>query len=621
MQRKAAIDVHFRFERSLGKGSFGEVCLARAVEPRQQRTAAGVGSKEDEVAYPPTFAVKIIHGKHCSGITLKEIEREMSAVDRFSHPHIVESIDNWLETGDNKYKGCFCLAMTLCEGGDLHNFISHLRHNRTFPSADCVVRVMAHVLSALNYSHSNGVIHRDIKPGNVFLAKESGKQGEAKDSTAPKAIVGDFGLSRPLEYATQMVKTRVGTPGYLSPEIVNGVPYNFKTDLFSAGVLMYELMALERPFWRANYSDSNIYWATVSIDPMPHLMRVAKDRYSSSLCNLVAALISKNPADRPTAFEALTTFSGRIARVIHQERIPVVSDEVLRSEPRSAAVIEQTPLKGPESLTKPRENPKKTPSPAANSPQRQTPDLAVSPRVPPGAVLAPVDGRSDSPAAPRFKYGDPAKSPRANVAAETVPAAGATTPNKLKAKTTFRGKPTSVSPTRVDPTDGQGGHPFAWALHNQRRQQRADVKKGRSATPMPREVPPTVEDESLTPAERLTYLQEILLASPFASPLDEQLQKAVGFDVRSFLFAKLLALGEPEGETTVIAALKADTGKVKLFPARRCQTISSDAAFALIIFLRTRLDQPVRYSAFFFHTFVFTLKISTTVYPYVPPLG
>lgn len=370
MKKKHLLGKYIQLGHVLGKGAFGEVFEACRVQNPLPRNAVASKSPQDPIDienFPSVFAVKVIRAKHCRGITLVEIEREMSIVEKLRHPHIVGNLMSWVEDGAGEHHGSFCIAMELCEGGDLHRYISQHRQKKKYVKPESIVRIMAHVLAALNYSHSKGVIHRDIKPGNVFLVfdlEPSRKRNfvrkvsiDPTEEKPPKAVVGDLGLSRPLEYSAEMVKSRVGTPGYLSPEIVKGKPYNFKTDIFSAGVLMFELMTLERPFWKPYYTNSNVFWSTVSVDPIPRLRECCEKWAGSKLCDLVGKMLSKNPKDRPSSYEALFFFSSRIKRVIDNESIKIISDDVFLAQPRSAAVLEQASLKPGEVLEKPKRPP------------------------------------------------------------------------------------------------------------------------------------------------------------------------------------------------------------------------------------------------------------------------
>ena len=107
--------------------------------------------------------------------------------------------------------------------------------NERFTTAD-IVRIMSQVLDALDYSHRQGVIHRDIKPANIFLLPG----GVVK--------VGDFGIAHIETSNLTQVGAVMGTPSYMSPEQIMGLPVDGRSDLFSAGVILYQFLTGERPF-------------------------------------------------------------------------------------------------------------------------------------------------------------------------------------------------------------------------------------------------------------------------------------------------------------------------------------------------------------------------------------
>ena len=98
------------------------------------------------------------------------------------------------------------------------------------------MRIMSQMLDALDYSHRQGVIHRDIKPANVFLLDD----GTVK--------VADFGIAHIESSSLTQVGTVLGTPSYMSPEQIMGLPVDGRSDLFSAGVILYQFLTGERPF-------------------------------------------------------------------------------------------------------------------------------------------------------------------------------------------------------------------------------------------------------------------------------------------------------------------------------------------------------------------------------------
>ena len=99
-----------------------------------------------------------------------------------------------------------------------------------------IVRIMTQILAALEYSHRQGVVHRDIKPANIFLLPD----GTVK--------VADFGIAHIESSNLTQVGTVVGTPNYMSPEQIMGLPVDGRSDLFSAGVILYQFLTGERPF-------------------------------------------------------------------------------------------------------------------------------------------------------------------------------------------------------------------------------------------------------------------------------------------------------------------------------------------------------------------------------------
>jgi NIMA (never in mitosis gene a)-related kinase len=121
---------------------------------------------------------------------------------------------------------------------------------------------------AIQHIHSKKVLHRDLKSGNVFLTKD----GIVK--------IGDFGIARQLDQTAGYAETVVGTPYYLSPEIVQAQEYNYKTDLWSLGVILYEMCALQPPFNGNNIAALAIQIVQGKYQPLPRT-------FSADIHNLV----------------------------------------------------------------------------------------------------------------------------------------------------------------------------------------------------------------------------------------------------------------------------------------------------------------------------------------------
>lgn len=181
--------------------------------------------------------------------TMAESEKQMlvsevNLLRELKHPNIVRYYDRIIDrTNTTLY-----IVMEYCQGGDLSSLISRCIKERRYLEEQFVLRVMAQLTLALKECHqrSDGratVLHRDLKPANIFL------------DIRQNVKLGDFGLARILNHDTSFAKTFVGTPYYMSPEQINRMSYNEKSDIWSLGCLLYELCALTPPFTAHNQKD------------------------------------------------------------------------------------------------------------------------------------------------------------------------------------------------------------------------------------------------------------------------------------------------------------------------------------------------------------------------------
>jgi serine/threonine-protein kinase len=157
---------------------------------------------------------------------LARFKNEAQAAGRLSHPNIVAVYD-YGESDETAY-----IVMEFIDGQTLKD---RLDTREPIPLAE-TVRIMQLVLAALQFSHAKGVIHRDIKPGNVMLTTD----GQVK--------LADFGIARIESSVMTQVGTMIGTPAYMSPEQLLAEPVDARTDIYSSGVLLYQLLTGERPF-------------------------------------------------------------------------------------------------------------------------------------------------------------------------------------------------------------------------------------------------------------------------------------------------------------------------------------------------------------------------------------
>src|SRR5258706_2427270 len=207
----------YNIERVLGKGAMGVVY--EGVDPRLGRRVA----------------IKTILKAHLDEDTGKDfamrLVREAQAVARLNHPNIVQVYD-FGEENDVAY-----LVMEFIKGKELKNFFDA---NERFDLKE-VVRIMGELCEALEFAHAAGIIHRDIKPANVMIDT----QGRTK--------LTDFGVARGQDSDKTSVErtqagTMVGTPAYMSPEQITGGTIDKRTDVFSAGIILYQFLTGEKPF-------------------------------------------------------------------------------------------------------------------------------------------------------------------------------------------------------------------------------------------------------------------------------------------------------------------------------------------------------------------------------------
>lgn len=257
----------------LGRGAMGVVYSAR--DPRIERFVA----------------LKALHRQYADDeYFVQRFFKEAVAIGRLSHPNIVTVYD----VGQDQ--GTIFIAMELLKGRS----ISDLARERRL-GTDEIVRIGIQVAEALDYAHGRGIVHRDIKPANIMITEEN------------QVKITDFGIAH-VEDVSATLQTQageiLGTPVYMSPEQVLGKPSDGRSDLYSLGVILYELAVGKRPFGGATMA---LIFKEVT-DRKPQTPAAADPSIPRPLSEIIMRCLEKNPDRRFQSgremAEALRALSG-----------------------------------------------------------------------------------------------------------------------------------------------------------------------------------------------------------------------------------------------------------------------------------------------------------------------
>ncbi len=232
-------------------------------------------------------AVKVLHSHiEENPDLLARFHREARVVAGLRHPNIVQIYDF------DAVDGHPYIVMEYLKGPTLASYLRELhgRNERIQPHQ--VARLLKALTASLDYAHEQGVIHRDIKPGNILLHKKMGDIPLDQPLTNDvEAIITDFGLVRIANTASQTASGMVsGTPAYMSPEQARGDPIDHRTDIYSLGIVLYEMLAGRVPF-EADSSLTVIYKQIH--DPPPPIPGI-----SPAVQKVIDQTLTKRPEDR-----------------------------------------------------------------------------------------------------------------------------------------------------------------------------------------------------------------------------------------------------------------------------------------------------------------------------------
>ena len=256
----------YRPLRRLGRGGMGEVYV---VEHRGLRRE---------------FVLKVLRSRLANDSQLVDRMRmEAQAAARLDHPNIVEVVDFWMVPG-----GRPCMVMELLRGSTVAD---ELRARGSFPLGEAVAHARE-LLAALAAAHELGIVHRDVKPENLFLHRQTGSRRILK--------VLDFGLARVLPSSPVLVQPLalptgtgvvVGSPRFMSPEASRGQRVDHRADVYSAGLVLYVMLTGRGPFDHAGAND------TFSLVPDPPSLH-APSSLPEVLDDAILTALKSNPDER-----------------------------------------------------------------------------------------------------------------------------------------------------------------------------------------------------------------------------------------------------------------------------------------------------------------------------------
>jgi serine/threonine protein kinase len=300
----------------LGEGGMGRVYLARQIDLGRQVV---VKVMHDQITNDPNFR--------------KRFERETLLMARLKHPYVVTLYDASLSDPQGP-----CIVMEYIRGVTLDTVLH--RNNRL--GAPRIARILGQLCEALFAAHQEGIIHRDLKPANLMVVDA--------DSPYETIKVMDFGLAKlvdsvlpgPRSYVTN-TDFAVGTPGYISPEQVRGEEMDHRSDLYSVGVILFELLTGRLPFTGAETMDVLLAHATQA---PPNFADIGASIWvPPAIEAVVQRCLAKDPNDRPaTARVLFEMYEAALAADAYPTDVLFPADEAVATD---LTGTQQTPPPGP----------------------------------------------------------------------------------------------------------------------------------------------------------------------------------------------------------------------------------------------------------------------------------
>jgi serine/threonine-protein kinase len=274
-------------------------------------------------------AVKTLHLSEAgTGLSRNELigrfQTEARAAGLLTHPNIVVVYDAGEEDG------LFYITMEFVQGRSLQSLIDA---HQPFP-VPRVLKLMEQVCSALDFAHQHNVVHRDIKPANLML-------------TADDVVkITDFGTAKILQFGTAQTAHVMGTPSYMSPEQVKGKPVDGRSDIFSLGVILYELLTGEKPFPGQNIT--TVIYKIINEEPIPP--RSLDSTIHPGLSAVIGRALAKDPSARYQSCHELLTALKNYHELSNPDITKRVTPVAARPAAAAGAALPQPPAPRPAAI-------------------------------------------------------------------------------------------------------------------------------------------------------------------------------------------------------------------------------------------------------------------------------
>jgi len=262
----------------LGKGSYGAAILVELRSDPKQK-----------------FVIKEIVIGHLKDEEQAAARKEAEVLHQMQHSNITMYVESFVENSK------LFIVMEYADGGDLSTTIAKRKKTNALWSENEVMRIFVQICLALKHVHEHNILHRDLKAQNIFLTSK----GLVK--------LGDFGIAKVLDSTEDQARTQIGTPYYLSPEICESLPYGRQSDVWSLGVILFELLTFELPF-QAQSLPALIH-RICNADPSFDKIHAS---YSSSIGELVRSLLRKGHRERPSLPQVVASdfFKAHISKLL-----------------------------------------------------------------------------------------------------------------------------------------------------------------------------------------------------------------------------------------------------------------------------------------------------------------